>query len=65
MAEMIVFGSMAFAAAFVLVWLLRPEIRVWLEQPKHQFQDATRRYDRDAGSGPIQDRRSREFRDPI
>ena len=24
MADVIVFGSMAFAAAFVLVWLLRP-----------------------------------------
>jgi hypothetical protein len=62
MAEMIVFGSMAFAAAFVLVWLLRPDVRAWLEQPKHQFHDATRRYDRDAGKGQIQDRRSRESR---
>ena len=49
MADVIVFGSIAFAAAFVLVWLLRPDVRAWLEQPKHRFQDAARRYDRDAG----------------
>ena len=47
MADVIVFGSMLFAAVFALVWLLRPDVRAWLEQPKFQFQDATRRYDRD------------------
>ena len=62
MAEAIVFGSVAFAAAFVLGWLLRPDVRAWLELPKHQFQDATRRYDRDTGRRQIQDRRSRESR---
>jgi hypothetical protein len=56
MADVIVFGSMAFAAAFVLVWLLRPDVRTWLEQPKHRFQDATRRYDQDAGRGQIKGR---------
>ena len=65
MAETIVFGSIAFAAAFVLVWLLRPDVRAWLEQPKHQFQDAARRYDRDAGRSQSEDRRSRESRYPI
>jgi len=49
MADVIVLGSTAFGAAFVLVWLLRPDVRVWLEQPKHRFQDQTRRYDRQAG----------------
>lgn len=62
MAEAIVFGSVAFAAAFVLVWLLRPDVRAWLEQPKHQFQDATRLYDRCAGRRQLQHRRSRESR---
>ena len=47
MAGVIVFGSLLFSLAFVLVWLLRPDVRAWLEQPKHRFQDATRRYDRD------------------
>ena len=49
MADVIVLASLSFAAAFVLVWLLRPDLRAWLEQPKHRFQDATRRYDHDAG----------------
>jgi hypothetical protein len=62
MADVIVFGSMAFAAAFVLVWLLWPDVRTWLEQPKHRFQDATRRYDQDAGRGQIKGRSSRESR---
>jgi hypothetical protein len=56
MADVIVFGSMVCAAAFAIVWLLRPDVRVWLEQPKHRFQDAVRRYDRDAGSSRLQDR---------
>lgn len=51
MADVIVFGSIAFAVAFVLVWLLRRDVRVWLEQPKHRFQDDALRYDRAAGRG--------------
>jgi cytochrome c len=38
------------------VWLLSPDVRAWLEQPKFHFQDATRRYDRDAGLGQHDDR---------
>jgi len=49
MADVIVFGSLIFAAVFALVWLLSPDVRAWLEQPKFQFHDATRRYDRAAG----------------
>jgi hypothetical protein len=49
MADVIVLGSIAFGAAFVVVWLLRPDVRVWLEQPKHRFQEDTQRYDRAAG----------------
>lgn len=56
MADVIVFGSMIFAAVFALVWLLSPDVRAWLEQPKFQFQDATRRYDRDAGMSRLEDR---------
>jgi hypothetical protein len=46
MADIIVLGSAAFGATFALVWLLRADVRAWLEQPKHRFQDETRRYDR-------------------
>jgi hypothetical protein len=44
-ASIIVFGSIAFAAGFCLAWLVRPEVRAWLETPKHRFQASVRRYD--------------------
>jgi hypothetical protein len=56
MADVIVLGSLAFAAVFVLVWLMRPDVRTWLERPKHRFQDATRRYDQNAGRGEAKGR---------
>ncbi|HEY6509493.1 MAG TPA: hypothetical protein VIY56_15840 [Vicinamibacterales bacterium] len=56
MAAVIVLGSIAFGAAFLLVWLLRPDVRVWLEQPKHRFHDETRQYDRAAGRNHMRDR---------
>ena len=56
MADVIVLASMAFGAAFLLVWLLRPDVRAWLERPKHRFQDETRRYDRAAGKSHMRDR---------
>lgn len=56
MAGVIVFGSLLFAVAFVLVWGLRPDVRAWLEHPKHRFQDATRQYDREAGGRRLEHR---------
>ena len=56
MADVIVFGSLVFAAMFVVVWLLSPDVRAWLEQPKFLFHHATRRYDRVAGVGRHEDR---------
>jgi hypothetical protein len=56
MADVIVFGSMIFAAVFAFVWLLSPDVRAWLEQPKFHFQDAARRYDRHAGLRRLEDR---------
>ena len=56
MAEVIVFGSIAFSAAFALAWLLHPDLRAWLEQPKHRFHDDTRQYDRVAGSRQVESR---------
>jgi hypothetical protein len=44
-AGIIVSGSIVFAAALALAWLLSPELRAWLERPKHRFQDSVRRYD--------------------
>jgi hypothetical protein len=45
MAAVIVVGSIAAAAALVLAWLLWPDLRAWMEQPKTRFQDDARRYD--------------------
>jgi hypothetical protein len=50
-ASIIVFGSVAFAAGFCLAWLVRPEVRAWLETPKHRFQASVRRYDQSAVRG--------------
>lgn len=45
MADVIVFGTAAVGIAFTLAWLCRRDLRAWMEQPKHRFQDAVRRYD--------------------
>ena len=50
MVDVIVFGTVAFGFLFGLAWLLRSDLRAWLEQPKHRFQDDVRRYD-DAAAG--------------
>jgi hypothetical protein len=47
MAAVIVIGSAAFGVGLVLAWLLSPDVRAWMEQPKLRFQDDARRYDRD------------------
>ena len=47
-ASIIVFGSIVFAAGFCLAWLVRPQVRAWLETPKHRFQASVRQYDRSA-----------------
>ena len=46
MATVIVIGSLLFGAVLGLAWLLRPELRAWMELPKHRFHDDARRYDR-------------------
>lgn len=46
MAAIVVIGSVVFAVALVLAWLLRPGIRAAMEQPKLRFQDDARSYDR-------------------
>ena len=46
MAALIVIGSIVFGAALTLAWLLSPDMRSWMEEPKLRFQDDARRYDR-------------------
>ena len=45
-AELILAGAAAFAVALALAWWLRPDLRAWLEQPKHRLQADLLRYDR-------------------
>ncbi len=45
--DAIVATSVLLSLAFVAVWLLRPDLRAWIEAPKHRFQDHVERYDRE------------------
>jgi hypothetical protein len=45
-ANLIVFASLALAVVFVVAWVVRPDLRAWIERPKYQFQDAVQGYDR-------------------
>ena len=44
--DIIVGISVVFSLAFVAAWAWRPDLRAWIERPKHRFQDAVRGYDR-------------------
>jgi hypothetical protein len=55
-AAVIVGGALAFAFAFTAAYLLRPELRAWIEQPQHRFHAAAQRYDHDQVSGMRRDR---------
>jgi len=45
-AEIIVLGSVGLAIVFTIAWLLRPDLRAWIERPNHRFQAELRQYDR-------------------
>ena len=45
--DLIVFSSAAFAALFFVLWLVRPEVRAWLEKPKYRFQSNVQAYDKE------------------
>ena len=44
----IVVTSIALAVVFSVAWMLVPDLRAWVERPKHQFHDRLQQYDRDA-----------------
>lgn len=54
--DLIVGLTAVLTLAFVVAWAWRPDLRAWIERPKHQFQDALREYDR---SGWLQDQRNK------
>ena len=47
MIDAIVFTAAAATVAFVIAWLIRPDLRAWIERPKHRFQENVRRYDKE------------------
>ena len=44
--DVVVYLSLAFTAAFVVAWALRPDLRAWVERPKYLFLQNVQRYDR-------------------
>ena len=45
-AGLIVGGALTFGIAFSLAYLLRRDLRAWIEQPKYRFHRSVQRYDR-------------------
>jgi hypothetical protein len=51
MMDAIVLAAIVCAAVFIVAWLLRPDLRAWIERPKYRFQANVRSYDQ-AQSAP-------------
>lgn len=45
MIDAIVITAIVCAAVFLAAWLLRPDLRAWIERPKYRFQANVRSYD--------------------
>jgi len=43
--DLIVLASALFTVAFLVAWVVSPELRAWIERPKHRFHDLTQDYD--------------------
>lgn len=41
----IVGAALVFAAGFAGAWLMRPDLRAWIERPKYRFQRNVQNYD--------------------
>lgn len=44
--DLVVWGSIGLALAFVAAWAVSPSLRAWIERPKHQFVDAVLAHER-------------------
>ena len=44
-ANLIVFSSIVFAVVFFVFWLVRPDLRAWIERPKYRFLSNVQSYD--------------------
>ncbi len=47
MTDAIVFSSIVFVLGFFVAWLVRPELRAWIEKPKYRFQANVQSYDQE------------------
>ena len=45
MIDAIVSITIVFAIVFIAAWLVRPDLRAWIERPKYRFQANVRSYD--------------------
>ena len=45
MSDAIVVLTLAFVIGLPVAWLLRPDLRAWLERPKYRLQDNLRHFD--------------------
>jgi hypothetical protein len=52
MIDAIVLFTIVCGAAFVVAWLLRPDLRAWIERPKYRFQANVRSYDQAQSERP-------------
>jgi hypothetical protein len=43
--DIIVLSAVVFALAFFAAWLVRPDLRAWIERPKYRFQANVQSYD--------------------
>jgi hypothetical protein len=46
MGDAIVLLAGAITVGFVIAWLWRPDVRAYMERPKHQFRENVLEYDR-------------------
>ena len=56
-AGIIVFGSIAFAVVLAVIYVVRRDVRVWLEAPKLDFQAHVERYDQAIVDNPTSETR--------
>jgi hypothetical protein len=47
MIDAIVLAAIVSSVVFVAAWLLRPDLRAWIERPKYRFQANVRSYDQE------------------
>jgi hypothetical protein len=44
--DLIVYLSLGMTVVFAVAWAMRPDLREWIERPKHLFLENVRRYDK-------------------